>query len=270
MSGDVLVTAHDKENSSTIRLKKSLGQNFLKSQSAVERIVDLIGNEPSECVEIGPGAGAMTRLLLKRGHRVHAFEIDRRLEQPLGECFGDDPGFQLYMGDYLKSVIPEQLAQQEVCVVSNLPYHNGTAIIKKVLADFSNIKVCVFMVQKEVALRLEANPGTKAYGGLSVWVQTFAVPRILFHVSPHCFHPRPRVDSSVVGFVPRPLPGVDKARLTRTIHLLFQKRRKQLGTILKPFQTESLQAWMDEEGIDRRLRPENLTPEQFVGLSKCW
>jgi len=260
--------AHDRQGTGANRPKKSLGQNFLVDGNVIRKIVDQLDIDSEDTVfEIGPGRGALTHVLAQKTQRLMVLEKDRELVYALKARL---PGLGVILGDGLEFAWETLAKVPSLKIVGNLPYNVASPIMWEVFGRVGAFAKCCFMVQKEVALRLEANPGTKAYGGLSVWVQTFAVPRILFHVSPHCFHPRPRVDSSVVGFVPRPLPGVDKARLTRTIHLLFQKRRKQLGTILKPFQTESLQAWMDEEGIDRRLRPENLTPKQFVGLSKCW
>jgi len=262
--GDVLVTAHDQEKSKTIRLKKSLGQNFLTSQSAVERIVNLVGNEPSDCVEIGPGAGVMTQLLLKRGHKVHAFEIDRRLEQPLKDRFRDYPGFRLYMGDYLKTSIPEELSEKCVSVVSNLPYHNGTAIIKKVLGDFSNIKTCVFMVQKEVALRMCSEAGHKSYGSLSIFMQYHFDIHMVFTLSPKHFNPPPKVDSTVIRLFPRkekPL-GDNPESFFDFVRQGFMMRRKKL----KNNYDFDIMVYASRIGLSDAVRAEEISLQQWVRL----
>lgn len=259
-----MVTAHDQEKSKTIRLKKSLGQNFLKSQSAVERIVDLVGNEPSECVEIGPGAGVMTQLLLKRGHRVHAFEIDRRLEQPLKERFQHNPEFELYMGDYLKTIVPADLSEKEVCVISNLPYHNGTAIIKKVLVDFSSIKVCVFMVQKEVAMRMCSDAGHKSYGSLSIFMQYHFDIHMVFTLSPKHFNPPPKVDSTVIRLFPRkekPL-GNNPESFFDFVRQGFMMRRKKL----KNNYDYDIMAYASRIGLSDAVRAEEISLQQWIKL----
>jgi 16S rRNA (adenine1518-N6/adenine1519-N6)-dimethyltransferase len=249
------------------RPKKSLGQNFLIDGNIVRKIVDHLSIAPGDTVfEIGPGRGALTRVLAQRTERLFVLEKDRELIYALKTEF---PGLGAVLGDGLDFVWERLGSLSSLKLVGNLPYNVASPIMWEVFSRACAFAGCCFMVQKEVAQRLVAHPGTKAYGGLSVWVQTFTVPHILFHVSPHCFHPRPRVDSAVVEFVHRPSSGIDRDQLAYTIHLLFQKRRKQLGTILRPYWTERLDQWLEEAQVDQRVRPENLTPEQFVELSRC-
>ena len=224
-----------------MKLKKSLGQNFLKNQSVVRRIVDLIPDEELVCVEIGPGSGAVTETLLKKGFEVHAFEIDRRLENPLIEKFMDYSSFFLYMGDFLKTEIPPELSDREVAVVSNLPYNKATAIIKKVLTDFSSIKVCVFMLQKEVAQRMISEPGNKSFGSLSVFIQYHFKVKSAFTLSPKNFNPQPKVDFVRQG---------------------FRMRRKKL----KNNYDFDIMTYASRIGLGCSVRAEEISPEQWIRL----
>ena len=127
----------------------------------------------------------------------------------------------------------------------------------------------LFMVQKEVALRLTADAGCKAYGALSAWVGNFARAQYVFTVPPHVFRPQPKVDSAIVRFLPRPDPAWDDAAaLSFTVKMLFQQRRKQLGTILKKYWSPEVEAWCTGLGVDRRVRPEDLKPEALRALAR--
>lgn len=257
-------TAHDERDSKEFRLKKSLGQNFLKSQSVVQRIVNLIDDKCLECVEIGPGSGMMTQLLLNEGHQVYAFEIDRRLEEPLKERFKEYPSFQLYMGDFLKTTVPVQLAQREVCVISNLPYNNGTAIIKKVLRDFPHLSLCVFMLQKEVALRMVSDPGNKSYGSLSVFMQYHFDIELAFTIAPKHFNPPPKVDSTVIRLIPKkkkPL-GENPEEFFEFVRQGFKMRRKKL----KNNYDFDIMAYASRIGLENTVRAEEISLDNWIRL----
>ncbi|MEA1883272.1 MAG: 16S rRNA (adenine(1518)-N(6)/adenine(1519)-N(6))-dimethyltransferase RsmA [Thermotogota bacterium] len=257
-------TAHDERNSRQFKLKKSLGQNFLKNQSVVQRIVNLIDDKDIECVEIGPGSGMMTQLLLNEGHKVHAFEIDRRLEDPLKKRFKEYSSFHLYMGDYLKTEVPAELSQRAVAVVSNLPYNNGTAIIKKVLRDFSAIRICVFMLQKEVALRMVSDPGNKSYGSLSVFMQYHFDIWLAFTISPKHFSPPPKVDSTVIRLIPKsekPL-GENPEEFFEFVRQGFKMRRKKL----KNNYDFDVMSYASRIGLDDTIRAEEISLEQWIKL----
>lgn len=261
---DVFFTAHDERTSKEFKLKKSLGQNFLKSKSVVQRIVNLIDDKSIECVEIGPGSGMMTRLLLNEGHQVHAFEIDRRLEDPLKERFKDEPNFRLYMGDYLKTTVPIELSQRELAVVSNLPYNNGTAIIKKVLRDFSAIRLCVFMLQKEVALRMMSDPGNKSYGSLSVFMQYHFDIELAFTIGPKHFNPPPKVDSTVIRLIPKkekPL-GENPEEFFEFVRQGFKMRRKKLRNNYD----FDIMTYASKIGLENMVRAEEISQEQWIRL----
>ncbi len=247
------------------RPKKSLGQNFLVDGNIIQKIVDSLGIESCDTVfEIGPGRGALTSILMQQAENIMILEKDRELVYALKARW---PGLGAILGDGLAFVWESLEKVSSLKIVGNLPYNVASPIMWEVFSRVRTFRKCCFMVQKEVALRICAKPGSRVYGGLSVWLQTFTIPKVLFHVSPSCFYPVPRVESSVVEFIPRPLGDVDNVQLARTIHLLFQKRRKQLGTILKPFWDNRIAAWLEASGLDRRVRPENLTPEQFGELS---
>ncbi|QGY41153.1 ribosomal RNA small subunit methyltransferase A [Pseudodesulfovibrio cashew] len=250
------------------RAKKSLGQNFLQDPNVCRRIVDAIRIEPDDyIIEIGPGQGALTGLIAGAGpRRFTVLEMDDSLALRLEEDF---PDVEVVRTDALEFDW-ESLNAASCKIVGNLPYNVASKLIWDIVSRVHSLSLGVFMVQHEVAMRLTADPGTKAFGGLTAWVRNFADTRYLFKVPPTVFKPRPKVDSAVVGF--RPLPSElwpdDPEALSRLIKTLFQKRRKQLSTILKQEWNEQVQAWFDEEGVSPKARPENLTPEQFQGLSR--
>ncbi len=249
------------------RAKKSLGQNFLQDQNTCRRIVEAI-NPSSEdyIIEIGPGQGALTRFLADAGlAKLTLLEMDDSLAERLEE---DYPAVDVVRTDALQFSW-ESLNGGPCKVIGNLPYNVGSKLIWDIVSSVKTMEKAVFMVQHEVAKRLTAVPGNKAYGGLTAWVNNFAETKYLFKVPPTVFRPQPRVDSAVVAFIPRPVEDwpEEPQKLSELIKLLFQKRRKQLSTILKNRWTPEMEAWFESEGVSTKARPENLTPEQFRGLS---
>lgn len=257
------------ENRSQHRAKKSLGQNFLQDQNVCRRIVDAIRIEPDDVIiEIGPGQGAITRFIHEaRPAKYTVLEMDDELAARLDE---DYPDIEVIRTDALKFDW-ESLNNLPSCkVVGNLPYNVGSKLIWDIVSRVKSMTKAVFMVQHEVALRLTAEPDGKAYGGLTAWVNNFADTRYLFKVPPTVFKPRPKVDSAVVSFTPLPHERwpEDPEALSRLIKMLFQMRRKQLSTILKKEWNNTIEKWFEENGVSPKARPENLTPSQFLGLSK--
>jgi 16S rRNA (adenine1518-N6/adenine1519-N6)-dimethyltransferase len=252
------------------RAKKSLGQNFLQDQNVCRRIVDAIHISPEDIIyEIGPGRGAITRFINEAGPaRYTVLEMDDDLAVRLDE---DYPNIEVVRTDALKFDW-KSLNELESCkIAGNLPYNVGSKLIWDIISNVTSMKLAVFMIQHEVALRLTAEPNNKAYGGLTAWVKNFADTRYLFKVPPTVFKPRPKVDSAVVAFKPLPKeewPEKPEA-LSRLIKMLFQKRRKQLSTILKKEWSDEMATWFEENEVSPKARPENLTPSQFLGLSKC-
>ncbi|WP_419787952.1 16S rRNA (adenine(1518)-N(6)/adenine(1519)-N(6))-dimethyltransferase RsmA [Pseudodesulfovibrio sp.] len=250
------------------RAKKSLGQNFLKDDNICRKIVDALGVEAEEhIIEIGPGQGALTRFIVEaEPARFTALEKDDELADRLGIEY---PTLNIIRMDALK--FPWEELDTPCRIIGNLPYNVGSKLIWDIVSRASAMRRCVFMVQHEVALRLTADPGCKAYGGLTAWVRNFCDTRYLFKVPPSVFHPRPKVDSAVVRFEPLPQEEHPEfpEKLSNLIKLLFQQRRKQLGTILKKTWSPEIETWFENHGIDTRLRPENLSPAQFKSLSRC-
>jgi 16S rRNA (adenine1518-N6/adenine1519-N6)-dimethyltransferase len=212
---------------SSSRLGRRLGQHFLVRQSVLERIADAACPEKTEVVvEIGPGRGALTTHLLAKAGRVIAIEIDPVLVHYLRAEFRDQPRLTLIEMDVLKT----DLAQWgRVSVAGNLPYYIASPILEKTLALGDGLVQAVFLVQKEVAERLVAKPGTRAYGFLSVQTQLFSTPELLFTVPADAFRPRPKVDSAVVRLIPKPgLPGIEHQAFLKFAGRCFQQKRKKI------------------------------------------
>ncbi|EGB13730.1 dimethyladenosine transferase [Pseudodesulfovibrio mercurii] len=249
------------------RAKKSLGQNFLTDRNICRKIVDALAPTPgASIIEIGPGQGALTEHLVETGARLRVVEMDDDLADRLEERW---PDLEVIRADALKFPWAELNAEGPVRIIGNLPYNVGSKLIWDIVSRVETLERAVFMVQHEVALRLTAEPGSKAYGGLTAWVRNFSDTRYLFKVPPTVFRPRPKVDSAVVRFDPLPAGArpEDPDRLAELIKLLFQQRRKQISTILKKRMTPAVEQWFREEGVSPSLRPENLTPTQFRALS---
>jgi len=252
------------------RAKKSLGQNFLVDQNICHKIVDAINPGPDDyIIEIGPGQGALTEFIVESSPRKFTvIEMDYDLADRLEN---DWPTLDVVRSDALKFSW-ESLNDIGPCkIIGNLTYNVGSKLIWDIVSRVKTLEHAVFMVQHEVANRLTAQPSNKAYGGLTAWVNNFAETRYLFKVPPTVFRPQPKVDSAVVGFKPLPVDQwpADPQRLSNLIKLLFQKRRKQISTILKSHWTPEVEQWFTKEGVSPKARPENLTPEQFLSLSGC-
>lgn len=249
------------------RSKRSLGQNFLVDQNVAAKIVDRLQAEPRETVlEIGPGNGALTGLLLQRVRRVLVLEKDLSLARKIKDHW---PEIGVIGGDALHFDW-QRLQGRVERVVGNLPYNVASPIMWELARSGRGLRRMVFTVQKEVARRVASPPGYREYGGLSVWMQSFFCVRYGFDVSRNVFQPRPGVTSAVL--ILEPLPVCERPEnpdsLSRLIHLCFQNRRKQLGRILKKRWSEALDDWLRQQGLERRNRPEDLSPDQFQALSR--
>ncbi|SKA78484.1 16S rRNA (adenine1518-N6/adenine1519-N6)-dimethyltransferase [Paucidesulfovibrio gracilis DSM 16080] len=248
------------------RAKRSLGQNFLIDDNICRRIVDALDvGDDSLIVEIGPGKGALSRFLLQASPRKYiALEKDAALAEALSDRY---PQARVRCMDALQ--FPWEDLTGRVQIVGNLPYNIGSRLIWDIVSRVQSYDRAIFMVQLEVAQRLTAKAGEKAYGALGAWVQSFAETQLLFRVPPTVFRPQPKVMSGVVRFTPlgvecRP---ADPVALSEVLRLCFQKRRKQLGNILRTRWNDELSQWFAEEGLSPTLRPEALTPRQFQGLA---
>jgi len=243
----------------SISPKKTLGQSFLICDHVADKIVAAAGTD-DVVVEIGAGTGMLTVRLASHYKNVIAIEIDQRLKALHNMITADFPNVVFVYEDFLKWIPrPTEIPT----VVGNLPYYITTPILEKVFFQMKP-KTMVFMVQKELGARMVANPGSKTYGALSVFVQSFTKPEMLFHVTKNCFYPAPEVDSVVVK-----LEGiygyeevVDPEVLEHVVKRAFQQRRKMLRSGLK--KEPLLLKKAEEAGIDTSLRPEQITVEQYV------
>ena len=214
-----------------MKIRKRFGQHFLHDQGVLKRIVDAVNPAAGEAiVEIGPGEGALTRLLLDRLDRLDAIEIDRDLAGRLGEEFPEDR-LKIICADVLDHDFSSFPAG--VRIVGNLPYNISTPILFHLSRHADRVRDMHFMLQLEVVERMVAKPSTAEYGRLSVMLQTRFDMKKLFRVAPGAFRPPPKVDSAVVRLVPlREKPACDEAVLEKVVREAFSARRKTLRNAL--------------------------------------
>ncbi|WP_445613322.1 16S rRNA (adenine(1518)-N(6)/adenine(1519)-N(6))-dimethyltransferase RsmA [Geobacillus sp. YF-1] len=265
-----------------VSLKKSLGQNFLIDANILRKIVDAAGvSSDTGAIEIGPGIGALTEQLARRAKKVIAFEIDGRLLPILADTLSPYQNVRIIHQDVLKAdlhaVIAEQLADvSDRMVVANLPYYVTTPILMKLLSERLPIRGMVLMMQKEVADRLAAKPGTKDYGSLTIAVQYYTEAEVVMTVPRTVFMPQPNVDSAVIRLTKRSAPPVDvsdEETFFQVVRASFAQRRKTLfnnlvnnlpgGKEKKGLIEQALVA----AGIDPRRRGETLDMAEFASLS---
>jgi 16S rRNA (adenine1518-N6/adenine1519-N6)-dimethyltransferase len=253
-----------KKSMNRIRPKKSLGQHFLQDGNVIKMIADTIPAGADDLViEIGPGTGMLTKELINRYKNVRAIELDGRSVEYLNEKF---PGLDVIHADILKISWDDLLAGYEasdVHVVGNLPYFITSQILFGILSERSRLKSATLMMQKEVAQRLVAQPGTKEYGILSVQVQLMSSPEIVFDVSANSFFPPPKVTSSVVLLkFDRPELQCSDKNLKTVVRTAFQQRRKKLSNSLKP-----IDPLPDEPEFDYDKRAEAWEPRIYEKLT---
>lgn len=272
--------ADEKPRDPGVRARKSLGQHFLKDSAIARKIVDAAHPAPGELVvEVGPGAGALTRLLAERFGRVIAVEIDSRLSDLLQSYFSGYPQVEVVTAD-IRDIPPEELLTNHGAnpgegrghykVVGNLPYYVALPIIRHFLESNRKPGRMVVMVQKEVAENMVARPGKM--GLLSLAVQVYGTPSIAIRVPASKFRPRPKVDSAVVAIDVYPEPLVsDPERFFRLARAGFRAPRKQLhNSLMQGLEVEStvIRSALEDVGIDGRRRPATLTIEEWDRLSE--
>ncbi|MEG0856485.1 MAG: 16S rRNA (adenine(1518)-N(6)/adenine(1519)-N(6))-dimethyltransferase RsmA [Terrisporobacter sp.] len=256
------------------RFTKSLGQNFLIDESVTRDIV-LGANVTDEdlVIEIGPGVGTLTAQLLNEAKKVVAIELDSSLIPILQAELGDNQKFMLVHNDALKVDFNEIIGEEKsVKLVANLPYYVTTPIVVKLLKEGYKFKSLTIMIQKEVAERMNAVPGTKDYGALSLLVQYYCDTQIVRAVPPESFIPRPKVDSIVIRLdrLEEPKVKLDNEKLFfDIIRSSFNMRRKTLWNGVKSIglDKENLQLAFDNAGIDPKRRGETLSIQEFATLS---
>lgn len=258
--------------------QKRFGQNFLIDGHVVEKIINAAEITKDDTVlEIGPGIGTMTQYLAEAAGKVFAVEIDKNLLPVLEETLADYNNVTVINEDILKVDINALLGDKakNVKVVANLPYYITTPIIMGLFENHIPAKSITVMVQKEVAQRMQAKPGSKDYGALSLAVQYYAEPYIVANVPPNCFMPRPNVGSAVIKLTSwdKPPVEVDNERLMfDLIRASFNQRRKTLQNGINnapnlSFTKEQVIGALKEMGLSESIRGEALTLEQFAELS---
>ena len=259
-----------------LRASKRLGQNFLVDRGVVQGIVDAAELSPADTVlEIGPGIGTLTQGLAETGARVVAVELDKKLPAVLAETLKGYDNVTIVPGDILKLNISEILGLpngSRFKVVANLPYYITTPILMTLLEQRLPIERLVTMVQKEVAVRMTAHPGSKDYGALSVAVQYFTVPRMVMDVPPRAFLPAPEVTSAVIACHVQGVPTVqpaDEKLFFRLVRAAFGQRRKTLLNALTGagLTKEMSRAGLTAAGIAENMRGEQLSLADFARLS---
>ena len=259
---------------------KAKGQNFLIAPWVPASIAQEAGVDSTAGVlEIGPGIGPLTQQLCLRAGKVCAVEVDTRLEPILAETVGEFDNLEILWGDILKQDIPALVAQRfsglRPMACANLPYYITTPILSALLeADcFDSVTV---MVQKEVAQRIAAQPGTADYGAFSVFCRYYAVPKYLFDVPPHCFMPQPKVTSGVITLCrreSRPWDIADEATFFRVVKSSFAMRRKKLSNGLASGFPElgkpGAEAILAQCGFAENVRGETLSIAQFAAIANA-
>ena len=274
-----------------IKARKSLGQNFLNDESVARRIIDLVSPSPNDIlIEVGPGTGVLTRMLLERGGYVVAVEIDQRLSDSLSRSIKrenlsviTDDALRINWeeviaktGETWRSVHPDQIGATRIRVVANLPYYISTPIIEMFLSMHYQLFDMTLMLQKEVAERIATGPGSKEYGYLSVLVQYYSVASKMFDVPPSAFTPEPKVHSAVIKLKLREQPAVqveDERRFFALVRTAFSQRRKTIQNNLKAGAAalkfpRAIEAALEAAGIAPHRRAETLSLAEFATLDR--
>ena len=260
--------------------KKNFGQNFLTDQFVLDKIIASANIlEEDIVIEIGPGIGTLTSCLAKKAKKVIAVEIDKTLIPILEDTLSNYNNIEIINEDILKvdiKKIAEENKGHNIKVVANLPYYITTPIIMNILENRLPINNITVMIQKEVAYRMEALPGTKDYGSLSVIVQYFSKPYLVANVPRNCFMPRPNVDSAVIRLDILENAPVDVENLELfyyVVKMAFSQRRKTLLNCIFnaenfKFNKEEIGKILEEAGFDINIRGERLNIEDFAQLTK--
>lgn len=263
--------AHD------ISAKKRYGQNFLIDEHVLCRIIEGSGITKDDMVlEIGPGIGTLTQVLCERAGHVIAVEIDKDMIPLLNENLSEYDNYELINEDILKINLAALLGENKKArVVANLPYYITTPIIMQLLENKLPIESITVMVQKEVADRMQAKPGGKDYGALTLAVRYYSQAEVIASVPPSCFIPRPGVDSAVIRlscYDKPPVQAKDEEKLFEIIKAAFAQRRKTLANALKNYpklclSRERVEAALTKMGLNADIRGEKLSLTEFAELT---
>lgn len=251
--------------------RRRWSQNFLRDENIARKIVGAVQLPPPQTiVEIGPGRGALTRHLVELYPQVLAVEVDPDLVGALPETLGHPGNLKIIQQDFLTidlQHLSEQARHRPLIVIGNLPYHITSPILFRILDNAVLFRRAVFMIQKEVALRITASPNSKQYGILSVLTQYYAQTEYLFTVPASVFHPRPSVDSAVIRLdFPRPEgnKAADETLFRSIVRSTFNQRRKMMRNTLSKLISDTI---LERINFDFKKRPENLSVDEFVFLA---
>lgn len=265
---------------SGFKFSKSLGQNFLIDESVLDKMIDGSGiNENTNVIEIGPGFGTLTQRLCMNAKKVVAIEIDKTAIPILEGNLSEFNNLTIINDDVLKcnltDIINREFGGESVRIVANLPYYITTPIIMHILESRINAESLCIMIQKEVAERVAANPGSKDYGALSVAVNYYAKPRMICHVPPSSFIPMPKVSSSVISLDILSQPPVEansEKGYFKVVKAAFGQRRKTLLNALSnspaiPMSKNEIAKILQKCNIDEKRRGETLSLQDFADIS---
>ena len=253
----------------SFNFKKKFGQNFLIDKDKTQRIVDLINaNEDDLIIEIGPGAGALTKRLVKKNAKLICYEIDEDTKEYLLPLENDKT--KIVYKDFLTANVKEDIKDIEyknLYIVGNLPYYITTPIIEKIIKEEVDVKKMVFMVQKEVGERFASKPNTREYGSITVFLNYYFNIKQEFIVGRKCFNPSPNVDSVVISLNQKPerIP-VDMKKFDRLVRESFQFKRKNLRNNLRNYDLDKVNDILSDYKLDITHRAEELDYTIFVDL----
>ncbi len=253
-----------------IKAKKSLGQNFLNDQNILKKIADSIPTTENDLIiEIGPGKGALTKYLKLKNSYLICFEIDKRMQDLLVKL--EDTKTEIIFEDFMKANIEEKIKDysfDNLYIIANIPYYITTPIIKKALT-INKLESMTLLVQKEVAGRFSAKPGSKAYGSITVYLNYYFNIEYLFDVKNTCFTPKPKVDSAVIKFTKRTNNKKVKNEelLFKLINDSFKLKRKTLKNNLKTYNWSKINEILEKNNFKENVRAEEISLDIFIDIA---
>ncbi|HEY4216880.1 MAG TPA: 16S rRNA (adenine(1518)-N(6)/adenine(1519)-N(6))-dimethyltransferase RsmA [Gemmatimonadaceae bacterium] len=256
-------------------IRKNLGQHFLNDRRILQRLVDALElGDADTVIEIGPGRGSLTALLVPAARKLVLIEYDRALAAQLRTRYASTPNVSVVEADVLTVNLSDAAGGGAFRLIGNVPYYITTPILFHAL-EHPRPERAVYLVQREVAERIVAAPGSDDYGALSVNVQATSIAKLLFRVAPGAFNPPPKVESAAVSVEPRNDPVVtpsEEVVFRRFVLDAFGMRRKQLRRVIRSvwqISVEQADAALAAAAIDPTARPETLSPEQFAALLRA-
>lgn len=253
-----------------LKAKKSLGQNFLQDVNILKKIADsIITKESDLIIEIGPGTGALTKYLKEKKSYLICYEIDQRLKKILAK-YNDDKTKVIFK-DFLQSDILKDSSNfyyKNIYIIANIPYYITTPIIKHII-NLNNLKSMTLLVQKEVAERFSAKPGSKAYGSLTVYLNYYFNINYLFDVSKFAFNPVPKVESAVINFERKDKKIELKSEnfFFKLINDAFKMKRKTLKNNLINYDWSKIKNYLKKNNLEENIRAEELSLENFIDIA---